>query len=130
MSDHEDFYEGTEEEDSSSYVFDDGDWDGDGQQDGATLDGEDDDDFHEDSDLIVSRLSSGANGIKYIELDEQIMTFMNDCIADFVEISGESYSIALSILKRFNWDKDEAVRQYLTDRSSGGTIITRRMYYL
>ena len=114
----------TEEEDNS-YVYEEGDWDGDDGQ-GLAIDGdEDDDEYREDEDRISSRLSSGPSGVKYIESDAQLLSFFDDCIAEFREISAETYPVALSILRRFNWDKDEAVRRYLTDSTtSGGTILT------
>ena len=41
---------------------------------------------------------------------------MNDCIHEFVEFSNEPYSVALTLLHKFGWNKNALIDKYMADK--------------
>ena len=41
---------------------------------------------------------------------------MNDCIDEFMEFSNEPYSVALTLLHKFSWNKNALIDKYMSDK--------------
>ena len=56
-----------------------------------------------EEDSFLSKLDSGAPGVKYIVTDEELFLFLDECVNEVIEFSGESYSVSLALLVIFEF---------------------------
>ena len=120
-SNEEDNYteEEDNEEDDHSYTYGVGeDWDGDDNGCDMDLTEGELEDIYCEEDSFASRLESGPGGVKYIETENELLGFLDACVEELVEVSGESYGVSLALLRAYKWDKDEVIRRFLNDTSS------------
>lgn len=70
------------------------------------------DDLHGARSLKKSRC--GPQGTKFLEDNVALFEFMDYCVNEFMEFTGESYSVALFLLRKFEWDQSKACSAYLS----------------